>query len=67
MSHFTRLKTKIVEKEYLLKALKDLGYQAEEGDLHVHALGRTRQPVEIKIHLGMLGREVGFRKSGESL
>ena len=66
MSHFTRLKTQIVEKEYLLKALKDLGYQSEEGELEVHAVGRSKQTVEIKIHLGMLGREVGFRKSGET-
>jgi|MudIll2142460700_1097286.scaffolds.fasta_scaffold1010069_2 hypothetical protein len=66
MSHFTRLKTQIVEKEYLLKALKDLGYQAEEGELYVHAVGQSKQQVEIKVHLGLLGREVGFRKSGDT-
>lgn len=66
MSHFTRLKTQIVEKEFLLKALKDLGYHAEEGELQVHAVGRSKQDVEIKIHLGMLGREVGFRKNGDT-
>jgi hypothetical protein len=66
MSHFTRLKTQIVEKEFLLKALKDLGYNAEEGEMQVQAVGRSKQTVEIKIHLGMLGREVGFRKSGDT-
>jgi hypothetical protein len=31
MSHFTRLKTKIVELLYLKRALKDLNLQFEEG------------------------------------
>jgi hypothetical protein len=60
------LKTQIVEKEFLLKALKDLGCQAEEGELYVHAVGQSKQLVEIKVRLGLLGREVGFRKSGDT-
>ncbi len=66
MSHFTRLKTQIVEREYLLKALKDLDYQVEEGSLSVRAVGGGAQKAEIKVRLGLFGREVGFQKSGES-
>ena len=32
MSHFSRIKTQMVEKEYLLLALKDAGYSCEEGE-----------------------------------
>ncbi|HNZ13104.1 MAG TPA: DUF1257 domain-containing protein [Anaerolineaceae bacterium] len=31
MSHITRIKTKITERDYLVQALKDLGYRFEEG------------------------------------
>ncbi len=65
MSHFTRLRTQIVKKNYLLQALKDLGYTAEEGELTVHAVGGGRQAAEVKVRLGMFGREVGFRKMDE--
>ena len=52
MSHFTRLKTQIVEQEYLLKALQDLGHSVEQGDVRVRAVGGSAQKAELKIHLG---------------
>ncbi len=66
MSHFTRIKTQIMERTYLLQALQDLGYQAEtdqQAGLPVRAVGGGAQRVEVKVHLGRLGREVGFRKA----
>jgi len=65
MSHFTRIRTQIVEREFLLKALEDLGYAAETGDLKVRGLAGDQAQAEIKIKL-KLGREVGFRKKGET-
>jgi hypothetical protein len=63
MSHLTRIKTQLVEQEYLLRALQDLGYTYEVGDLRVGALGE-RTPVEIKVRTGFLSAAIGFRKAG---
>ena len=64
MSHFTSIRTHIVEREFLLKALDDLGYKVETGNLTVQDLAGDSARAEIKIQL-KLGREVGFRQSGE--
>jgi hypothetical protein len=65
MSHFSRLKTQIVEKEYLLKALSDLGYQYEEGELNVRGFNGNQAKVEVVIHRP-LSYDIGFRRSGDS-
>ena len=49
MSHFTRLQTQMVEKEFLLQALKDLGCQPQVGNVDIRGFGGKRTPVEIKI------------------
>lgn len=64
MSHFSRIKTKFVEQEHLIQALKDQGYQVEAGGVNVSGVG-SRMRAELKIRLP-LGREVGFRKNGDS-
>jgi hypothetical protein len=65
MSHISLIKTKIVEKEFLLRALQDLGYSFEEGaDLTVQGFGHKSEAVEIRIPT-RLGWEIGFRKHGE--
>jgi hypothetical protein len=64
MSHFTRIKTQMVEKEYLLWALKDLGYKYEEGDVKIRGFGLQRTPVEIQVSTGRRGYDIGFRKAG---
>jgi hypothetical protein len=67
MSHFTRIKTQMVEKQFLLQALKDLGYAYEEGEVDVRGFAAARAKAEIKVRAGgLLGREIGFRKAGES-
>ncbi len=65
MSHISRIKTKIVEKEYLLKALADLGYSVEEGDVSLNGFRVAGTPVEIKIPL-RFSYPIGFRRSGET-
>ena len=62
MSHITRIKTKIVEKTYLLQALEDLGYQYEEGDLTISGFGANKTKAEIKIKL-RLSNDIGFRQT----
>lgn len=64
MSHFTKMRTQIVEKEYLMRALEDLGYACEEGDVKIRGFGLQRQRVDIRVKTR--GYDIGFRKSGKS-
>ncbi len=65
MSHISRIKTKIVDKELLLKALADLGYPVEEGDVSLNGFKVATAPVEIKIPL-RFSYPIGFRRNGET-
>lgn len=62
MSHFTRIKTQMVEKQYLLQALKDLGYVPDEGKLYVRGFGGQRSAVEIRVPARGRGHDIGFRQ-----
>jgi hypothetical protein len=53
-----------VEKEYLMQALKDLGYACEEGDVTIRGFGRQSQQVDIRVKTR--GYDIGFRKVGKS-
>ena len=64
MSHISKIKTQIVEKEFLLAALKDLGYKAEEGELSVSGFGANKTSVDILIKIP-LSNDIGFRKAGD--
>jgi hypothetical protein len=56
MSHFSRLKTSIVEKEFLLAALKDMELQFSEGqDLILDGFQGANRKVDILIKF-----EVGY-------
>lgn len=61
MSHFSRIQTELMEKEYLLLALKDLGIEYQEGELTIHGFAGTTMPVEIRIPL-TFSYDIGFRK-----
>lgn len=65
MSHFTKIKTRLVNKIYLLKALKDLGYQPEEGDVEIQGYANQRRKVCIKVTTSNPGYDIGFIKEGE--
>lgn len=62
MSHISRIKTQMVEREFLLKAISDLGYAFEEGELEIGGFGTARAQVEIKIPLRLSG-DIGFRNT----
>ena len=62
MSHFTQIKTRIVEKEALLSALRDLGYNPEVGNVEVRGYKGIRTPGEIMIATKSRDYDIGFRK-----
>jgi hypothetical protein len=66
MSHFSRIKTRIVEKEYLLDALKDLGYEYEEGDQKIRGFGGNQTPVQIRVKARRFGNDIGLRQNGDT-
>jgi hypothetical protein len=55
----------MVEKEFLIQALKDLGYAYEEGDLEIKGTGGRKAQVAIKINL-RLSLDIGFQKNGDA-
>ena len=61
MSHFSTIKTKITDKDFLIKALNTLGYSVEENVmLHIegdHGDGHADEHVEVAVT-----HDVGFRK-----
>ena len=60
MSHFSRIKTKIKKKDFLIKALNTLGYSAQENVvLHIdgsHAEDHADEQVEVAVT-----HDVGFK------
>lgn len=62
MSHFTQIKTRMVEKEPLLSALRDLGFEPEEGNLEARGYLGNRTPVEIRVPTKNRDYDIGFRK-----
>lgn len=66
MSHFTSIKTQIVEKEYLKQALSDLGHGYSEGNVQIRGYQGNRTNVEIKVPTQSSGYDIGFRKSGNA-
>jgi hypothetical protein len=66
MSHFSRIRTQMVVKDYIFKALTDLGFSFEEGEeLEVRGFGGNKSRVDIKIPL-KLSYDLGLRKQGDN-
>lgn len=63
MSHFTTIKTKIVEKEYLKQALSELGHKYQEGNVQIRGYQGIQTSVAIKISTKNTGYDIGFRQS----
>jgi len=66
MSHFTSIKTQIVEKQYLKQALLDLGHAYQEGNVQIRGYQGIQTPVAIKIPTKNSGYDIGFRQSGNA-
>lgn len=65
MSHFSRINTKMDEKKYVLMALKDLGFNYEEGEQEVRGFGGQKTPVDIRVPL-KFSYDLGLRKKGNT-
>ena len=65
MSHFTRLKTRLADKEHLLAALTDLGYSHQEGSVQIRGYGGNLQAAEIKVATSSPGYDIGFARGDE--
>jgi hypothetical protein len=59
------MKTRLIKKEYLIQALKDLGYQPGEGKVEIRGYGGQRTAVDVMIPTKNPGYDIGFRKAGE--
>lgn len=65
MSHFTRVKTKIVDLLYLKRALGDLNLQFDEGKVKIRGYLGKKTAVDLRIRTPE-GYDVGFVKVGDS-
>ena len=65
MSHFSQIKTQMVDKKYILQALKDLGFTYQEGDQQVTGFGGQKTAVDIRIPL-KFSYDIGLRKKGNA-
>jgi hypothetical protein len=66
MSHFSRIKTQMVEREFLERALTDLGYTVEVGPVKVRGFAGKRTDADLKIPTRNSSYEIGFRKDGSA-
>ena len=60
MSHITRIKTRIVDKELLLEALRDLGFSPEEGEFVIQGHASAQETVTIRVPV-RLSHPIGLR------
>ncbi len=65
MSHFTRIKTKIVDLLYLRRALKDLNLEYQEGKVKIRGYLGRKVAVDLRIRMPE-GYDIGFVKSGDT-
>jgi hypothetical protein len=56
----------MVVNEYLINALKDLGYSLEVGDVEIRGFNGQRTQVEMKIATNNPGYDIGFLKQNDT-
>ncbi len=64
MSHFTKIKTKLVKEEFLVQALKDLGHQPKTGNVKIKGYQGQMTDVDVMIPTKNAGYDIGFVKNG---
>ena len=74
MSHFTRIRTQLTEKQFIIQSLVDMGYQVVEAEtgrtgVTVRGYGRGTTQAEFKIATPNPAYDIGFVKvaSGQSV
>lgn len=64
MSHFTTIKTKLIERDYLLQALATSGYRYEVGNVKIRGYADQQTTAEIRVKAND-SFDIGFlRKEG---
>ncbi len=64
MSHISRVKTTMVNQDFILKALDDLAYRYETGSQAIRGFGGNQVNVDIKISLPF-SYDIGLRKTDQ--
>ena len=66
MSHITRIKSQMVEREFVLRALDDLGCRYQTGnDVSIGGGLAPRRKVDIKVKRGWFRASIGLLKAGK--
>lgn len=65
MSHFSKVKTKIVNLVHLKRALAEMELQVEEGSVKIRGYLGRKMKVDLKIRTPE-GYDIGFVKSGDT-
>ena len=64
MSHFTTIRTQLVEASYLEKALVDLGHTVQRGSVTVNGFMGNKTEADLKIGTASKNYDIGFRRNG---
>lgn len=62
MSHITKVKTRLKDKQILCETLKKIGYHLHEGGVIISAY-RSRQRQKVEMVAEKNGKRLGFRRS----
>ncbi|MFN9545765.1 MAG: DUF1257 domain-containing protein [Cyanobacteriota bacterium] len=65
MSHFTTIRTRIVDCRYLKQSLADLGHAVQQGPVTVNGYQHNTTEADFKIATGNPSYDIGFRRQGE--
>jgi len=63
MPHFTRVQTRLVNRDYLIAALRDLGHVPVLGPVDASGWWGTKTRVDLKIPTRSAGYDIGFRQT----
>lgn len=65
MSHFTTIRTRLVDQTHLLKALADLGHNVQQGPVKVQGYLSKTTLADFKIAIPGKKYDIGFRRSAD--
>ena len=66
MSHFSKIRTNIQNKEYLVKALKQLNYNVKVGNYKCNGYQGNYTNVEVLVELPGTDYNIGFKNNDGS-
>lgn len=66
MSHFTKINTVMVEASFIRRALDDLGWHYDEGELPIRGWRGDQTPAQIRVRVPNSTHDIGLRRTGET-